>query len=94
MVFYLCLLRAKSSTGQKCNADKSAKIKDFYQSALCIRAIVSTWLEPLGLMSLVGFLTLRSREHINGFLAFFPKTTFKETNRPTITPVFYILHIV
>jgi hypothetical protein len=37
----------------------------------------STWLEPFRLMSLVGFLTLRSREHINGFLAFFPKTTFK-----------------
>lgn len=51
MVFYLCLLRAKSSTGQKCNADKSAKIKDFYQSALCIRAIVSTWLELIELMS-------------------------------------------
>jgi hypothetical protein len=34
----------------------------------------STWNDPFRLMSLAGFLTLRSREHINGFLAFLPKT--------------------
>jgi len=45
-----------------------------FKPQFVIRTILSTWPEPLGLMSWAVFWTLRLREHINGFLAFFPKT--------------------
>lgn len=43
----------------------------YYFSTLDINATNSTWNEPIGLMSLVVFLTLRSREYVNGFLLIF-----------------------
>jgi hypothetical protein len=64
-----------------------------------INAQHSTWNEPIGLMSLVVFLTLRSREYVNGLLTNFLQMTV-QGNKSTgndyhhQTPVFYILHMV